>query len=97
MGLVPIDPTEYNRNDGFSPGSMLVTRVPGLDNPKAFQNTGAVSVDDQEAYADPDQPVVVINTDTGERQPIWAELDTTRSTPTTARIPSSPRTGRRSI
>src|SRR3546814_5459232 len=27
----PIDPTEWNRNDGFSPGSMLLAHVPGLD------------------------------------------------------------------
>src|SRR2546428_9352530 len=27
----PIDPTEWNRNDGFSPGSDLLTFVPGLD------------------------------------------------------------------
>ena len=26
-----IDPTEWNRNDGFSPGSMIVTYVAGLD------------------------------------------------------------------
>jgi hypothetical protein len=28
---VPIDPTEWNRNDGFSPGSAVQTLVPGLD------------------------------------------------------------------
>src|SRR5687768_7383620 len=27
----PIDPTDYNRADGFSPGQMIVTKVPGLD------------------------------------------------------------------
>ena len=26
-----MDPTEWNRNDGFSPGSMAITFVPGLD------------------------------------------------------------------
>lgn len=26
----PIDPTEWNRNDGFSPGSLIETRIPGL-------------------------------------------------------------------
>jgi hypothetical protein len=29
----------YNRNDGFSPGSAMVARVPGLDNPAALQQT----------------------------------------------------------
>src|SRR5262245_17787515 len=26
-----VDPREWNRNDGFSPGAMLLTHVPGLD------------------------------------------------------------------
>src|SRR4051812_43683793 len=33
----PIDPTDMNRADGFSPGNPVVTRVPGLDNLQAFQ------------------------------------------------------------
>jgi hypothetical protein len=28
----PIDPTDFNRNDGFSPGQLIVTHVPELDN-----------------------------------------------------------------
>src|SRR3954451_477785 len=28
----PIDPTDQNRADGFSPGSMIVTKIEGLDN-----------------------------------------------------------------
>src|SRR5690349_7245909 len=28
---VTMDPTEWNRNDGFSPGTALLTVVPGLD------------------------------------------------------------------
>ena len=72
---VPIDPTDQNRNDGFSPGSMLVTRVPGLQSLGAFENTGAVPVSDLAAYDDPNQPVVVINAETGERHPVWSEID----------------------
>src|SRR5215217_21975 len=26
-----VDPAEWNRNDGFSPGSMITVKVPGLD------------------------------------------------------------------
>ena len=40
----PIDPTEYNRNDGFSPGNLIALHVPGLDNPQAFARTGAVPI-----------------------------------------------------
>ena len=32
----PIDPTEWNRNDGFSPGTMVLTFVPGLDLPRTW-------------------------------------------------------------
>ena len=31
-----IDPAEYNRSDGFSPGNLIITKVPGLDTPAAF-------------------------------------------------------------
>jgi hypothetical protein len=79
--LKPIDPADYNRNDGFSPGNMLITRVPGLDTPQAFENTGAVPITDIGAHDDPGQPIVVINADTGERQPIWTELDSNPSNP----------------
>jgi hypothetical protein len=71
----PIDPTEQNLNDGFSPGNSIIVRIPGLDSPKAFQNTGAVGITNMAAYANDDQPVVVINADTGQRQPIWSEID----------------------
>jgi hypothetical protein len=48
----PVDPTEWNRNDGFSPGAMILTNVPGLD----LEQTGAVSIDSLETYDDRDQP-----------------------------------------
>ena len=31
-----VDPTEWNRNDGFSPGQLIVTYVPGLDLPATY-------------------------------------------------------------
>jgi hypothetical protein len=80
--VTPINPAEPNRNDGFSPGNMLITKVPGLETPEAFENTDPVSIDEIGAYDDPDQPIVVINAETGERQPIWAELDSNAADPT---------------
>ena len=71
----PVSPAEHNLNDGFSPGNMIVVKVRGLTTPEAFEQTGAVSIDDPGAYADPAQPVVVINAETGERHPVWAEVD----------------------
>ncbi len=32
----PVDTTEWNRNDGFSPGAMMLTYVPGLDMTATF-------------------------------------------------------------
>ena len=48
--------------------------------PEAFENSSLVPIDNLRAYDDPGQNVMVINAETGERQPIWAELD---SNPTT--------------
>ena len=65
----PIDPTEYNRSDGFSPGNLIITKVPGLDTPAAFQRTGAVPITDIGRTYDRRQPIVVINTRTKQAPP----------------------------
>ncbi len=70
-----VDVTDINRGDGFSPGNLIVLKVPGLDTPAAFDNTGFVPLDHIADYKRADQPVVVIDAETGERHPIWAELD----------------------
>jgi hypothetical protein len=71
----PIDPSDYNRVDGFSPGATIVLKVPGLDTPAAFAQTGAVPITDVARTYDSKAPIVVINARTGHRQLIWAELD----------------------
>jgi hypothetical protein len=70
-----VDPTEQNRNDGFSPGTAIVTRVPGLDTPEAFRRTGAVPITDMARAFDKRQPVVLIDTRTHKRHLIWSEID----------------------
>ena len=67
----PIDPTYWNRNDGFSPGSLILTYVPGVD----LDETGAPPITDMAQSLAPDSPIVLLNADTGERHPFWAELD----------------------
>jgi hypothetical protein len=78
---VPIDPSAENRNDGFSPGSLIVTRVPGLDTPAAFaRNDFPTNTDPSLSFAG-DQRAVVIDA-TKRRHPrslIWAELEYPRS------------------
>jgi hypothetical protein len=76
-----VDPADYDRADGFSPGQEIVVRVPGLDTPQAFANTGIVPETDMAQSFRRDQPVVVINARTHERQLIWAELDATAGDP----------------
>src|SRR4051794_28923548 len=71
----PIDPTEYNRNDGFSPGSLIVTPAPGLDTQAAFDRTGLVPITDIGGSFDPGQPAVVIDARSRRPQPIWVELE----------------------
>lgn len=77
----PIDPSEWNRNDGYSPGAMLITYVPNLATVKTAAGVptgpiqGAVPLTDLRRYADADAPILVIDASTGERHPIWAEID----------------------
>nr|WP_230421203.1 hypothetical protein [Actinomadura soli] len=67
----PISPGEWNRADGFSPGSMLLSRVPGVD----LARSGAAPITDIGASLRRDAPIVIVDTATGERWPYWAELD----------------------
>jgi hypothetical protein len=71
----PIDPTDMNRADGFSPGNSIVTKVPGLGTQAALDSAGVVGIKTLDAYDDPGQPIVVIDAQTGERHPVWAEID----------------------
>ena len=72
-----VDPAEWNRNDGFSPGSMLLAHLPGID----LQRTGAARITDiADSLAD-DAPILVINARSGARQLLWAELDANAGSP----------------
>ena len=67
----PVRASDYNRSDGFSPGQIVVTRVPRLD----LRRSGAVPVTNMARAFAPGAPIVVIDAKTGRRQLIWAELD----------------------
>jgi len=88
----PVDPTEWNRNDGFSPGSMVMTHVPGIDlhqtwgtQDRPFSEAGTNEpgyfdhrdhIADIGLYLNADAPIVIVNSETGERHPFWSEVDT---------------------
>ncbi|HEY8518197.1 MAG TPA: hypothetical protein VIS07_22020 [Candidatus Binatia bacterium] len=68
---VHVDTTEWNRNDGFSPGSQISTFIPGID----LERTGLVSVANIGGSLAEDSPAVILDTVTGERIPYFSELD----------------------
>ena len=83
---VPIEPADYNRSDGFSPGQGIVLKVPGFDTTEALRRSGAVPVTDLERAYDRHQPIVVINARTRRRHLIWAEVDSNASSPAQAAL-----------
>ena len=90
----PVDPLEWNRNDGFSPGSAVMTYVPGIDlhatwgtadRPHSEVGPNEMGyfdyrdhIADIGLYQREDAPMVIINAETGERHPFWSELDSHR-------------------
>ncbi len=72
---VPIDHNKLNVSDGFSQGQGAIVRIPGLDSLAAVQANDLVPLNHLGDYAKPNQKLVVINTETGERHPVWAEID----------------------
>ncbi|HEY6654258.1 MAG TPA: hypothetical protein VI028_09045, partial [Solirubrobacterales bacterium] len=89
-GGIPIDPSAYLRNDGFSPGAGIVLKVPGLDSAAALQQTAPSPINHIGRYADPHAPVVVIDATTGQRQPIWVEIDSNAGSPATTALEIHP-------
>jgi hypothetical protein len=67
----PIDPTQWNRNDGFSPGSDILVHVPGID----LARSGVAPITDIGSSLRPDSAVVLLDAATGARVPYWGELD----------------------
>ena len=68
---VGIDPAEWNRNDGFSPNTPILVHLPHLD----AAASRLPSWTDIGSSLAPDATVVLIDADTQERVPLWAELD----------------------
>ncbi|MGZ4270733.1 MAG: hypothetical protein ACXVFN_07380 [Solirubrobacteraceae bacterium] len=82
---VHVDPSQYRGLDGFSPGSVILARVPGLQTSAALKRTNPVGLSDISRYAKRDAPVLVVDARTGRRWPVWAELDT-NATQTSQRL-----------
>jgi hypothetical protein len=87
---VHINAAPYKASDGFSPGETIVVNVPGLDTPAALERTGAVPINHVGRYRQRSQPIVVIDAETGERWPIWAEIDANATSPAGAALLINP-------
>lgn len=78
-----VDPTEWNRNDGFSPGQALQVMVPGLVLQTPSGDPAAPPIPapghspqwNLAASLDPAANIVILDSETGERVPHWAELN----------------------
>jgi hypothetical protein len=74
---IVVDPTPINRWDGLSPSGPISVSFTG-----GVSADGLPSISDIEASLDADSPIVLINMDTGERAPFFAEVDMNSDDPT---------------
>jgi len=74
---VHVNPAAENRSDGFSPGSEILTYVPGLS---ITASRIATSTNIGLSLAN-NSPIVILDTTTNERVPYFAELDAQTSNP----------------
>jgi hypothetical protein len=77
---VQVDPSELNRNDGFSPGQAISLHIANLDVAASKIN----DVTDIGRSLQADAPVVLLDATTGQRWPYWGELDTSVADPNDA-------------
>ena len=76
---IPIEPSDYNWNDGFSQGASILLHVPNVN----LAMTGAPPITDIEQSLDPGSPIIVLNADTLQQHLSWAEIDSNATSPTT--------------
>jgi hypothetical protein len=67
----PIDVTDQNLGDGFSPATSILVSIPDVD----LAASGVATADDIGSSLDDDAPITLTDLDTGERWPYWATLD----------------------
>lgn len=66
-----LDPTAWNLNDGFSPNTPIIVHVPGLD----ADETNLPPEDDMSVSVSSTSATVIVDLDTGQLVPHWAEVD----------------------
>jgi hypothetical protein len=79
-----IEAAPYNASDGFSPGAVILLKVPGIETTADVAATGATPINHIGLYRRGNSPVVVVDAQTGKRWPIWVEIDSTATDPSKA-------------
>ena len=60
-----VNPREWNRNDGFSPGQPIMVHLPFLKTQAQFRHSGIVPVNDLAKYRKRRQPLLLLDQRTG--------------------------------
>jgi hypothetical protein len=76
-----IEAGPYNASNGFSQGSVILVKIPGLESTGDVSAMGATPINKLSQYTEKNSPVVVIDASTGKRWPIWVEIDSTAKEP----------------
>jgi hypothetical protein len=72
---IHIEAEPYDLSDGFSPGSVILLKVPGIQTAEDVRVMKATPINHIAKYTKHNAPVVVIDAETGQRWPIWVEID----------------------
>jgi hypothetical protein len=70
-----IEAGPYNDSNGFSQGSTILLKIPGIETAADVGAIGGPPINHIGRYSEESSPVVVIDANTGERWPIWTEID----------------------
>jgi hypothetical protein len=79
VGQAPFNPAPWAANDGFSPGSTILIHVGGIN----LAKSRVATISDIGASLGPSSPVVLLDETSGQRWPVWAELDVNDPNPAT--------------
>ena len=71
----PIETQEWNRSDGFSAGAQIITDVPGMTKNSDLIPSGLPPVTNLGMNGQKSLGVVLLDTQTGQRWPVWVEID----------------------
>jgi hypothetical protein len=76
-----IEAGPYGASNGFSQGSVILVKIPGIESTTDVSANGATPINHIAQYTQKNSPVVVIDASTGKRWPIWVEIDSTAKEP----------------